>query len=366
MENNKRSHLQFKNQVITIFGKEYSLIGKYKNSKTPIEIKHNVCGIKFMASPDRMINRGQGCPTCGKQKSAKVRSKSTSQFKKDVRLTLGDDYEVLGNYENNKKKILMKHNVCGYEYEAIPVNILKGNKCPKCAGLVKKTTYQFIEEIHNLVGSEYSVVGDYSGADSKILFKHNNCGFEYKVTPSWFLRGSRCPKCGGTLKKTTEKFKAEISDLVGTEYSLIGEYESTHKKIKIKHNLCNREYNVSPTRFLAGDRCPFCKESKAEKIIEDFLKKNNIVFEREHGFPDLKDKSKLSFDFFLKERSIAIEYDGEFHYLPIYGTERLNQQRRRDRIKDNYSKSNKIKLIRIPYWDFDKIEDIINTEIIFR
>ena len=35
----------------------------------------------------------------------------------------------------------------------------------------------------------------------------------------------------------------------------------------------------------------------------------------------------------------------------------------RDTIKTIYCKENNIKLIRIPYWDFDKIEEILEREL---
>jgi Zn ribbon nucleic-acid-binding protein len=365
MINNKKTHEQFSKEIFAIFGNEYKIVGKYKDTNTNITMEHNVCGKVFLANPNRMINRGQGCPVCGRAKSAKSRTKKANDFKHDVLLTLGENYEVLGEYVNNKKKILMKHNVCRYKYEAMPVNILKGNKCPRCAGLVKKTTHEFREEVKVLTGEEYTVLGEYKNADSKIKMSHNLCDFKYKVTPSWFLRGARCPRCSMKMKKDTDTFKSEVFKLTKGNYEVVGEYESSHKKALMKHMECNKEYYVSPTRFLSGDRCPFCKESKAEKIIEKILLNNNIPFKQQHYFKDLKHKSYLTFDFFIEEKNLAIEYDGEFHYLPIYGKERLNSQKMKDKLKDNYCKNKNINLVRIPYWDFDKLEKII-TDVIRR
>jgi hypothetical protein len=58
----------------------------------------------------------------------------------------------------------------------------------------------------------------------------------------------------------------------------------------------------------------------------------------------------------------CIEYDGKQHFESIeyFGSEEsLKKKKIKDFIKDNFCLKNKINLIRIPYYDFDKIEKII-------
>ena len=40
---------------------------------------------------------------------------------------------------------------------------------------------------------------------------------------------------------------------------------------------------------------------------------------------------------------------------------KLEMQKQRDLIKDKYCQDNNIKLLRIPYWDFNNIELILNN-----
>lgn len=51
----------------------------------------------------------------------------------------------------------------------------------------------------------------------------------------------------------------------------------------------------------------------------------------------------------------AVDYFG--------GEEALKSTQSRDKIKTNYCKEHSIKLIRIPYWEFDNIEEILNKEL---
>ena len=63
-----------------------------------------------------------------------------------------------------------------------------------------------------------------------------------------------------------------------------------------------------------------------------------------------------------------IEYDGEQHYKFIkhwHGDEEgFKLQQLRDKIKTEYCKNHNIKLIRIPYTEFDNIEQILKNNLI--
>jgi len=41
----------------------------------------------------------------------------------------------------------------------------------------------------------------------------------------------------------------------------------------------------------------------------------------------------------------------------------LKDQKFRDKIKSNYAKEKNIKLLRIPYWEFDNIEKMLKKEL---
>jgi len=71
----------------------------------------------------------------------------------------------------------------------------------------------------------------------------------------------------GSKFKTHEKFTEEVYDLVGNEYMVVGYYVSSKEKIIMRHNVCNREYPVNPTNFLSHNRrCPLCNNDN-KKIL---------------------------------------------------------------------------------------------------
>ena len=70
----------------------------------------------------------------------------------------------------------------------------------------------FVKDVYSLVGDEYTVLGNYINNKTKILMIHNKCGYQWDVQPAHFLNGSRCPKCGHKIPYTTETFKERVVD----------------------------------------------------------------------------------------------------------------------------------------------------------
>jgi hypothetical protein len=46
---------------------------------------------------------------------------------------------------------------------------------------------------------------------------------------------------------------------------------------------------------------------------------------------------------------MCIEYDGQQHYLPVFGTDKFTRLKINDKIKDDYCEKNGIKLLRMSY-----------------
>ena len=100
--------------------------------------------------------------------------------------------------------------------------------------------------------------------------------------------------------------------------------------------------------------------SYGEQKIQDILEKMNINFLNQYWFKDLRGNNKqpLRFDFYLLDYNILIEFQGEQHYEEIqYFKSNLKENQKRDNQKREYCKKNNIKLIEIPYWDFEIIDE---------
>lgn len=208
------------------------------------------------------------------------KKKTIEEYKKEVEELGNGEYEVLSNeYFGNKVKLPMQHKICGFKYEARPNDFISGCRCPYCAGKVRKNTEYFKNEVKDLVGDEYTVIGEYIGTHRKIKFLHNRCGNEFEMSPHNFLQGQRCPKCQHrSYAKTTDEFKQEVFDMHDDEYSVIGEYVNNKTKIAMKHNICGNTYEQTPSDVLFGYRCPYCygniqwTQEKFEQAVYDKYK----------------------------------------------------------------------------------------------
>ena len=296
--------------------------------------------------------------------------KTHEEFVSQVLELTNGNYSVLGEYVNIKTKILLKHKQCGHEFKMVPGNFLMGQRCPNCRQKVitkknTKTREEFVSEVFVKAGNEYSVLGQYINNRTKILLRHNECGREYAVTPGSFLLGCRCPHCSGKMTKTTAQFRKEVYELTNNEYVVLGNYVNSHTKTLMKHN-CGDEFEMIPTNFLRGKRCPYCNSSNGEKRITQWLKENDISFKQQYSFENLRDKRLLRFDFAIFDNeniTCLIEYDGAFHFRKFYDDDLFELTEYHDKLKDNYCKSNGIQLVRIPYWKDNEIEAILKREL---
>ena len=97
-----------------------------------------------------------------------------------------------------------------------------------------RTNDDFLERFNALNKVNIKLLSKYKDSITKIKCKCLTCGYEWEAVPSVLLRpNSGCPKCAGTLKKTTEDFKNEVFIIYGEEYTVLGEYVNAKTKILI-------------------------------------------------------------------------------------------------------------------------------------
>jgi len=279
----------------------------------------------------------------------------------------GSLYEYLDLfYENRRLKVHAKCNKHGI-FELNANKHIDGRICPECSKELKalesrRTHEEFIEllKIKNpIILKDFEFLEEYFKHESKILAK-SKYGNIY-LTPRDLLCG-KYPTIMVAEDKNlyfTNMAKEVHGDLY--DYSKV-KYVNARIKVCI---ICpiHGEFMTRPDEHINKNRgCPYCEKSKGESRICEILDNRKIKYIREKTFEGCFDNRLLRFDFYIKDNNVLIEYDGEFHYNDIFGG--LEGQKRRDEIKNKYCKENNIKLIRIPYWEFDRIEEILEENLI--
>ena len=172
--------------------KDLNLLKKY------LEYILAYCGIKYIISNELLTEIRE-------KAEYSTRKKNTDDFYEELKLN-NNKVIPLGEYINSRNKIKVKCKKCGYEWEAVPTNLIKGHGCPKCNNVYKKTTSDFIQEL-KLKNNTLEVLGEYIGARENIKTKCNVCGHIWNAHASNLLRGHGCPKCAiNKRKKQTLKF----------------------------------------------------------------------------------------------------------------------------------------------------------------
>ena len=281
-----------------------------------------------------------------------------------------ENIEILEQYKGNAIKIKCRCKKDGYTWEIKPNDLISGHGCPKCSGNIRKTTEEFINELKE-INSDIEVLGEYVNNKTKIKVKCRVDGYIWEMTPKHLLHKHGCPKCyndkrGDDLRKTHEQFVNELK-AVNNNVEILGEYIDNKTKIKVKCKKCNHTWNATPNNLLTKcSGCPKCNISKGEKRIAKYLDSKNIKYKTQYRFKDCKNSRTLPFDFYVPSLNVVIEYDGIQHYEIIDyfgGLDMFIYTKIHDTIKTIYCKENEIKLIRIPYWDFDRIEEILLEEV---
>lgn len=186
------------------------------------------------------------------------------------------------------------------------------------------------------------------------------------------LRSNRTKSCGCLKKESDRKPKGNVKDEIGNKYShlTVIKRDGSNKRGQAKW-LCQCDCGNPNLISVLGDNlrrghttsCGCDRRSKGEKKIIELLYQNNISFIAEKTMFKYNNGSRATFDFYVEDKYL-IEYDGETHYQKnLHGwhnEEQLLKQQERDMIKNEWCRTNKIPLIRIPYWHYDDlcIEDL--------
>ena len=278
--------------------------------------------------------------------------------------------KALEIYQDASEPILFECVICGYRWKTAPREVTRLNEkkrtgCKKCSGKMRWTNEKFLEEVTKRT-SGIKVLEEYKNYEEKIKVLCLKCNEIFYATPHSILSGNGCFNCyKASRTKANDTFIEELYK-INENLQPLEDYINSYTKILIRCNICNHEWKAKPCGLLLGNGCPVCCISKGEKKILNYLKENDIryIYDQSY-FEDLKgiNGGKLRPDFLLLDYKIWIEYDGEQHFQEVFGNNSFEVIKKHDAIKNKYAKENGWKLIRIPYWDYDNIEGVLEDFI---
>ena len=356
----KKSTKEIILKFVEIYGNryDYSLV-KYENSKSKVDI---ICKIHGVFSKRASCHlSGSGCSKCSRIKRS---NDDAILCLKNIHNDRYDYSKLI--YRGAKEKVIIICHIHGEFLQKYSTH-LSSSGCPKCS-CIRKTTKGVIslcKTIHNNL-YDYSKFIYTTGKSKSIIICKIHGEFSQIVDNHIGLKHG-CPKCSGIEKRKLEDVVYELNDVHNNSYDYSKFVYKNSKTKAIIICKIHGEFTQRPDNHRNGQGCPRCSSSKGElKVIEYLNNNNNNRYITQKSFKDCVYKGELKFDFYLPDENICIEYDGIQHYEVVEkfgGASALSLVKKRDLIKTNYCKDNNIVLIRIPYWDFDNIYEILNASI---
>ena len=208
---------------------DYSKV-EYINSRTNVCI---ICPIhgEFWQNPRTHLDNS-GCPKCGHYNIKHPKRLTQEQFADRSNKMHNNKYDYSKScFHSIREKVII---ICPEhgEFLQTPKNHMNGQGCPKCGELkakkregdylnARKNIESFKDDIYNLYGGKYEVVGDYVNNKTKIAIR---CKEKYKdgsehgifySRPDCLIQKHGCPKCS-VNKSYAER---ELNDFIKSHYN---------------------------------------------------------------------------------------------------------------------------------------------------
>jgi hypothetical protein len=258
---------------------------------------------------------------------------------------------------------------CGVLFQRSYANIQKHNnyKCNDCEH-INIVTWDKINK-YILENSDSKLLHQKYINEDQLLKIKCSCGnnFERKWSVLRQGIGFICEECSGIInwnynmvknwveENTTAQFLSYLYINANTKYNFLCE--------------CGNTYSCTWNKFYYGkqQKCQKCTSSRGENLIRFYLDKNNITYNYEKKFDNLRGfgNRKLSYDFAINNSNYLIEYQGEFHdgTAKIQTKEAYVIQKLHDKIKLDYAKDTGYKLIVIWYYEINNIDNILDEAL---
>lgn len=364
---------------------EYELLSEYKNANSPITLKHKICGQIYDVSFNNFYYQHNRC-SCQNKYAAKPDSFYSAQFLKQI----GDrQLSLLGVTRGRPNRphevgLDLHCHLCDKDFNMTFSHFERGDKC-SCQQPNRRKSDDEWKKIFYDVFQNKCDIEEFNRGEGYIKYRCKKCGKVDIITLSHLCRIENwecfCENHYRSGKrKTWEEWeflfyqKADRSIYRLLKLTPIkGRYH-----YEFLHIPSNEIFFMQPDNFetyfsngyKSGGRRPNII-SWGERAIEKYLTEHNILFKQQYRFIDCKLDRQLRFDFAVLDDHdtvrLLIEFDGQQHYHPVslFGGEKtFKYVQLADQTKNTYCDTHNLKLLRIPYWEYDNIENILQEELL--
>lgn len=264
---------------------------------------------------------------------------------------------------------------------------LEGKGCEYCNGQFYPP--DFLQRARKAQGQEYTYrgVNKIVSTASRVMVHCGNPNHKWhRMLVSLVLQGCKCRECAGrhqSVEQRCQEWIAKCIEKYGEgryDYSRAHEdYVNNDSLVWIRCCIHDHWFQQTPDNNLrtVNGSCPKCsvefRESEGEATIRRWLLKHGITnFKQDEVTLPVEDprckRQYLRPDFWLPDYNLFIEYNGEQHYEDVdyfFNDDfTFEDQQIRDEAVRRYCHDHHHRLLEIPYWDFQRIGEILTDELL--
>ena len=285
----------------------------YKTIQTPMQFRCVACGYLGATQLATVLN-GSGCRRCGTRRRVNARKLNFEDLKTEL---AARRIEVLSTeYKNSATLIATRCLVCNRVWHPSPTSLRQGHGCPSCSlkRRVQTRTYSTEQVAALLQKMGITLISEYSTSQKPIRVRFEKCGHEQ--TRSWNVlqHGFGCSRCARNSRAIPADYDA-IAARFGGKIIRIGKTATTSSTWRCQFgHVFERSY--TSIKHL-GTFCRVCSSSYSEMLcrqIAERLFKKPFRPVRLKGMRSHKGRP-LELDIYNQELKVAIEHNGSHHYV---------------------------------------------------
>lgn len=247
------------------------------------------CGQSWRTAINNRTSNKRGCPYCAQQKAISgVNDLATLRpdllrewdYKKNASL---NPSELL---PHSNKRAWWKCEKCGYEYNTIIQNRIKGTGCARCAGQVLIPEKNDLQTVFPQIASEWDFEKNKGVLPSEVFATSNKkyywrckLGHSWRTTVNNRAYGKGCPICSGNVVLEGFNDLATTHPDIASQWhpTLNGSLLPTHvskghqKKVWFMCPICKNAYEtLIPNKIKGFGGCPFCstRKTRAKYVLQ--------------------------------------------------------------------------------------------------
>ena len=250
-----------KEKFISALGGQYLICRPYRSSI--LSMVRQDTGEYFVTTVD-------GFPSTWREYSADYNKNSQQKFEEVFHAVQDGSYTLVEPFLGMNTPVTIKHTTCGKTLKIRPRNFIEdGTRC-KCESIISEKQ---ASDLLRKKSEDFTLLS-YQRMDKEAAILHTKCGKSFIHIFRTFLDHPNCPFC--TIKympKSEEIFQRQLSDLTGSEYSLVGPYIDKDTKVQIRHNKCGKVFECLPRHFIDdGQRCPVCTREITDAKFSELVR----------------------------------------------------------------------------------------------